>query len=93
MVRFAATQAARREDPGIGRVFRIYTAATGTVVLLFSGVLTGIQSAKLPDGDPTPLLGLYERIGIGSWLQWMAVLAVMPIRGPGQRAPRGGRAA
>jgi hypothetical protein len=60
-----------------GLWFRVYTAATLVVVLLFSGVLTGVQSAKLPDGDPTPLLGFYERVGMGAWLLWIAVLAVM----------------
>jgi len=66
--------------------FRVYTAVTVTVVLLFSGVLTGVQSAKLRDGDPTPLLGFYERVGMGAWL---TVLAVMLLRGPREQAPQG----
>jgi hypothetical protein len=64
-----------------GLWFRIYTAVTVTLVLLFSGVLTGIHSAKLPDGDPTPLLGFYERIGMGAWMVWLTVLAVMLLLG------------
>jgi hypothetical protein len=63
-----------------GRAFRLYTAATVVVVLVFSGVLTGLQSAKLPSGDPTPLLGFYERLGIGAWLVWLTVLAVVLMR-------------
>lgn len=69
-----------------GRWFRVYSAATVSVVLLFSGVLTGIQSAKLSDGDPTPLLGFYERVGIGAWLLWLAVLAITLLRDPQQHA-------
>lgn len=30
----------------------------------------------------TPRLGLFERIMMGAWLLWMAVLAVVLLRGP-----------
>jgi uncharacterized protein DUF998 len=65
---------------GLG--FRLYTAATVVVVLVFAGVLTGLESAKMPSGDPTPLLGFYERLGIGAWLVWLTVLAVVLMRQP-----------
>lgn len=63
-----------------GRWFRVYTIASVSVVLLFSGVLTGIQSSQLPSGEPTPLLGFFERVGIGAWLLWLAVLATTLLR-------------
>jgi hypothetical protein len=63
-----------------GLWFRVYTAVTLVVTLLFSGVLTAAQSAKIPDGDPTPLLGFYERVGMGAWMLWLAVLACLLLR-------------
>jgi hypothetical protein len=38
------------------------------------GALTGIQAAQLAAGEPTPWMGLFERISIAPWLLWMAVL-------------------
>lgn len=62
-----------------GTSFRIYSLSCGGVVLL-SGALTSRQAAKMSDGRPTPRMGLYERISIGTWLQWMAVLAAILLR-------------
>jgi hypothetical protein len=71
-----------------GRGFRVYTALTVTLVLVFSGVLTGLLSVRLAAGEPTPLLGLFERAGIGAWLLWLSVLAIALMREP---AVSGGR--
>ena len=38
------------------------------------------QVDKIQAGDPTPYLGLLERIGIGAWLLWMAVASVTLLR-------------
>lgn len=62
-----------------GRRFRAYSLTSAGVVLV-SGALTSTQAAKLPDGNPTPRMGLYERTSIGAWLLWMAVLAVRLLR-------------
>lgn len=62
-----------------GKRFRFYSIVSAVMVLLF-GALTGVESAKIPAGDSTPLLGLFERVGIGAWLLWMAVLAIMLLR-------------
>ncbi len=62
-----------------GRWFRIYSAVTAVVVLVFGG-LTGPQAAKVSEGLPTPWLGTFERINIGAWLLWIAVLAIVLIR-------------
>lgn len=63
-----------------GVAFRIYTVVTLLAVVVFSGALTAIQSAKLTEGDPTPLLGFYERTGMGAYLLWFAVLAVLLLK-------------
>lgn len=59
-----------------GKRFRWYSLGSATTVLVFLGVLTGRQGAKLATGGPTARMGLYERIGMGAWLQWIAVLAI-----------------
>jgi hypothetical protein len=55
------------------RVYAIFSAAT--FVVFFA--LTGLQAIKLPAGEPTPWMGLFERLSIAPWLLWMTVLAVM----------------
>lgn len=68
-----------------GTRFRIYSLTSAATVLL-SGALTSRQAAKLRDGQPTPGMGLYERISIGTWLQWMAALATILLREQRQAA-------
>ena len=38
-------------------------------------------------GEPTPWLGLFERIMLGAWLFWMSVLAVILLRNREQPVP------
>ncbi|HEY5856424.1 MAG TPA: DUF998 domain-containing protein [Aldersonia sp.] len=61
--------------------FRIYSIVTLAIVLA-AGAMTSMLSTRLPSGEPTPLLGFYERADIGAWLLWMAVLAVVLVREP-----------
>jgi hypothetical protein len=68
--------------------FRVYSAASALVVLVF-GALTGTLAPRLSLGEPTPWMGLYERISIGAWLLWMVLLAVVLL--PGAGAARGRR--
>jgi hypothetical protein len=63
----------------LGTRFRIYSAISLATVLAF-GAATSSEAAKLPDGDPTPWMGLFERINIWAWLLWMTVLAVTLLR-------------
>jgi hypothetical protein len=60
---------------GFGWVFRLYSVATIATAFVF-GLLSG-QVDKLAAGAPTPYMGLLERIGIGAWLVWMAVVATV----------------
>lgn len=59
----------------LGRRFLYYTIATVTVMLLF-GALTGLQGTRLAANLPTPAIGVYERVDIGAFLLWAAVLAI-----------------
>jgi hypothetical protein len=69
------------------RGFRIYSFGT-MAVMLASGVLTGFASRPMAAGEPTPWLGIAERILLGAYLLWVAVLAVALIRTPQATATR-----
>ena len=62
-----------------GKRFRAYSLLSAATVLGF-GALTGVESQKLARGEPTPRLGLIERVMLGAWLAWMAALAVILLR-------------
>lgn len=57
-----------------GERFRLYTIAT-IVALLFFGALTGPDAPRIAANQPTPFVGVYERINIGVFLLWVMVLA------------------
>ncbi len=63
----------------LGKGFRLYSIVTFLAVLGF-GILTGPQAAAMAAGQPTPWLGLTERINIYSYMLWVLVLAVMLLR-------------
>jgi hypothetical protein len=62
-----------------GRGFRVY-AATTMMVLLMSGVSTFLYAPRLAANLPTPGMGLIERVDLGAYLLWVAVLAVSLLR-------------
>lgn len=68
----------------LGKTFRRYSAATILTLLVF-GALAGAQGPRIAVGEPTPWLGVYERINIGGYLLWMAVLAVVLMRNNDRR--------
>ncbi len=59
--------------------FSRYSIATLLTVLVF-GALTAPQGAALAAGQPTPWIGLTERINIYSFMLWAIVLALVLIR-------------
>jgi hypothetical protein len=64
---------------GLGRPFRIYSIVT--IVALFTfGVLTGREAPGIDVNGSTPWIGVYERIIIGVYLVWVAVLAIVLLR-------------
>jgi hypothetical protein len=65
----------------LARRFRIYTFATMAIVVLF-GVLSAPYGARLAAGEPTPALGIIERIIIYTSQLWVAVLAIALLRRP-----------
>lgn len=74
-----------------GKPFRLYTITTFVVFILF-GVLTFMDAPNMEANQPTPLMGLWERINIGAFMLWVIVFAItllrrenlrIPIKGPG----------
>lgn len=61
-----------------GWFFRVYSVLTLAGALVFGRL--SAQVDQLEAGDPTPYMGLLERIGIGAWLLWLGVAAVVLLR-------------
>jgi membrane protease YdiL (CAAX protease family) len=64
-----------------GRRFRSYSLGTLLAVTLFAG-LTFRYAPQIAANEPTPGLGLVERVSIYAWMLWVAVLALSlwPVR-------------
>lgn len=63
----------------LGKGFRIYSIAT-FVLLFIGGALTFLEAPGIARNEPTPFIGLWERINIGLFLIWVTVLAVILIQ-------------
>ena len=59
----------------LGKAFRYYSIATLAVLLAF-GALTGLDAPRIAANEPTPWVGVWERINIASHLLWVVVLAI-----------------
>ncbi|MGE5521352.1 MAG: DUF998 domain-containing protein [Candidatus Dadabacteria bacterium] len=62
-----------------GKNFRIYTIVS-LVVLVGSGVLTGLEAPHMQANEPTPLMGLWERINIAAYMLWVIVFTMQLFR-------------
>lgn len=67
------------------RRFRLYSLGTVLTVLV-SGALTAQYIARVGAGEPTPGLGIIERIEVYATLVWIAVLAIALLRRPLRRS-------
>ena len=63
---------------GFGWTFRLYSVLTLATALLFGRLSAQVEQVEA--GDPTPYMGLLERIGIAAWLLWLAVASVALLR-------------
>lgn len=59
----------------LGGGFRWFSAATIVIMLAF-GLLAAIQAPRLDAALPKPGLAIFERINIGAWLLWAALLSI-----------------
>jgi hypothetical protein len=67
-----------------GKTFRVYTFAT-MASLILCGVLMSIDGPKIALNQPTPWIGITERIMLGVVILWIAVLSVELLRRPAGR--------
>jgi hypothetical protein len=63
----------------LGKRFCIYSLGTLLTLVMF-GVVTAPYGARLAAGQPTPGLGIVERISIYASLLWVAVLGIALLR-------------
>ena len=63
----------------LGRRFRAFSFAMLAVFVVF-GAITGRFGALLAAGEPTPGLGIVERIDVYSSMLWMAALSALLMR-------------
>jgi amino acid transporter len=63
----------------LGRRFRYYTYATIVMLVVF-GVLASLQVDRMVENEPTPWMGIEERINIYATMLWVAVLAMGLLR-------------
>lgn len=61
-----------------GKFFH-YSIATIAVVVLF-GTLAGLYGPRLAANEPTPWIGIMERVNIYACLAWIIVLAIKSLR-------------
>ena len=59
-----------------GRAFRVYSIVTLVVLVVF-GALTGLAAPGIAANQPTPLIGVWERINIGAFLVWVVGMAAI----------------
>jgi hypothetical protein len=74
---------------GFGTRFR-YFSIVMAITLLAAGGDTASTASATAAGDATPWMGLIERVMYGSWLLWMAALAVLLLRRRGDEPQAGG---
>lgn len=69
----------------LGRRFRVYSFATILTVIV-SGALTSAFVTRAAADQPTPWLGVIERIQVYSLMLWLAVLSIALLRLGGRRS-------
>ena len=62
-----------------GSGFRRYSAASLVVLVVF-GALTFLDAPAIAENQPTPWIGVWERINLGAFLLWVAALASVLLR-------------
>lgn len=61
------------------RTFRIYSIISLVTLTIF-GILTGLEAPNIDTNQPTPMIGVWERINIGIFLLWVVVLAIVLLK-------------
>jgi len=67
-----------------GKWFCVYSIAT-IVAMLVCGAITSVYAPQVQANEPTPWVGVYERINAYGYMAWIGVLAVVLWRTPVQK--------
>jgi hypothetical protein len=59
----------------LGRRFAVFTAVCAVATIGF-GIRSGFDAANMEKNLPTPMMGVYERIGIAAFMFWLLVFAI-----------------
>jgi len=59
---------------GLGKSFRLFTITIFVIFIIF-GALSGMESPGINANQPTPYLGIWERINISAFMIWVIVFA------------------
>lgn len=62
-----------------GKRFRLYSLVTMVVLLVF-GFLTSTDAHHVQDNEPTPWMGIIERVSVYTTMLWYAVFALVLLR-------------
>lgn len=63
----------------LGKRFRLYSIASLVILVAFAALMT-IESPRIAANQPTPWVGVWERIFIAVFMVWVVVLAVILLR-------------
>jgi hypothetical protein len=63
----------------LGRLFRVYTIVS-VVALIVCGLITSLDAPNVAANLPTPWIGVWERVNIGVFLLWVAILSISLVR-------------
>lgn len=63
----------------LGRAFRLYSLTT-IAVLLAAGAWAGEIAPGIPEGRPTPWIGIIERVNVYGYLLWVLMLGVVLLK-------------
>ena len=69
-----------RAATAFGRPFRVFSIASLALLVAF-GALTFVDAPRLSANLPTPWMGVWERINVGTFMVWVIVLATALLRG------------
>ena len=58
-----------------GNKFRVLSILVVIVFVVF-GILTGLESPGIESGQPTPYIGIWDRINIGAYMVWVIAFAI-----------------
>jgi hypothetical protein len=62
-----------------GKKFRVYSIVT-ILLLVVCWALTAMAAPRIAAGLPTPWVGIYERLNVYGYMQWVMVLAISLLR-------------